>query len=100
MVLVMGSKVPARGKRINYLSGNGNRTTAQDLADQAPPQPARPRARGGGLDAAPELPRDRALTSERADGPASRRAARSPAEGAQPDAARRRLRADLLAAPA
>src|SRR4051795_11583013 len=100
MVLVMGSKVPARGNGINYLAGNGNRTTAQDLADEAPPQPARPRARGRCLHAPPELPRDRALTSERADGPAPRRAARSPAPRTQPHAARRRLRPDLLAAPA
>src|SRR3954453_14643340 len=100
MVLVMGSKVPATGNGDNYLRRNGNRPTSQDLADQAAPQPARPRTRGRRLHAPPELPRDRPLAPERADGPAPRRAARGPAARAQPDAARRRVRAGLLAPPA
>src|SRR4051812_46376802 len=97
MVLVIGSKVPVGGNVINYLRRNGNRATPQNLANQAPPQPARPRARGRGLHAPPELSRDRALAAERADGHAPRRAARRPAARAQPDAAGRRLRAGLLA---
>ena len=68
----------------------GNRPPAQDLASQAPPQPARPRARGRRLHAPPELRRDRPLAPEREDGPAPRRAARRAAARAQPAAARRR----------
>src|SRR3954447_2201220 len=100
MVLVMGSTVPTIGNGYNYLGRNGSRAAPQDLAHQAPAQPARPRARGRRLHAPSELPGDRPLTAERADGPAPRRAARGAAARAQPAAARRRLRADLLAAPA
>src|SRR5690348_8867054 len=100
MVLVMGSKVPAPGNEDNYLRRNGNRATPQDLAHEAPPQPARPRARGGRVHAPSELPRDRALAAQRADGPTPRRAARGPVARAQSDAARGRVRAGLLAAAA
>src|SRR4051794_20999518 len=43
---------------------NRCRRPAPGLADPAPAQPAGPRLPGGGVDAAPELRRDRAVASE------------------------------------
>src|SRR5947209_2156972 len=65
------------------------------LAPPPAPEPARPGAGGGRLDAASELHRDRALAAERRHGAPPRRPARRPAARAQPAAARRRVRARL-----
>src|SRR5262249_54158648 len=65
------------------------------LADGAPGEPARPRARGGRVLASPQLRGDGPGEAEPRDGAPARRGARSPAPRAQRAAARRRLRPRL-----
>ena len=65
---------------------------AAGLAGGPPAQPAGPGARRRGVDAAPQLRRDRQVEAVAGAGAGPRRAPRRPAPGAQLDAPRRRLR--------
>src|SRR5215204_5822247 len=73
---------------------------AARLAPAAAHEPARPRTGGGGVRAAPELPRDGPLEAQPGHGAAARRGARGPAARPQPAAAGRRVRTGLRRAAA